>query len=75
MEYTAIVDKYLKYMWNADIWQEFRDIFRPGLAEHLINKFETMCERYGRDGAAAIFWQDIDVNCQNKIMERAIQFE
>lgn len=69
------VDRYNKYIWNADIWDEFREIFPPHLAEHMIRKFEDICELYGRDAAPAILWSQIDENCQARIMERAINFE
>lgn len=75
MDNRETVDRYLKYIWNADIWSEFREIFRPHLAEHMIRKFEDICERYGRDAAPAILWMRIDNKCQSLIMERAEKFE
>lgn len=76
-----IIDAYFMFMWNAGLKQEFHNIFDGGdtsnpysLGSHILNQYKELRKEYTGISAPAVFWSEIDRNCQKRIVERAIEW-
>ena len=62
------IDLYFKFMWNRWSYGHSKGIFGD-LGDHLWDKWLGIRDDYDPISAAAIFWSQIDSNCQTKICE------
>ena len=61
------IDTYLKFMWNQWSDEVCFEIFGEDLGSWLFGKWLGLVAEYGHIGAPAVFWADIDTECQEAI--------
>lgn len=60
-----IVDAYMSYMWNANLYAEFSRIFGGDFSNpyshgrFLLNKYESILEAKGLEAAPSVFWSQL----------------
>lgn len=74
MDSNSILDCYLYYMWNVFNEDRCMDMFGQALGEHIWTIWISSCRHWGRTGAAATFYAELDSDKRRTLADHAYRY-